>query len=64
MTITKREPRHKLALDTARYEALRRANVQALTTFQKPTDGRDNPLFVRVYVREFVSTYGQVVHGN
>jgi hypothetical protein len=58
----KREPRHKLALDTARYTALNAANAEAKTNFTTAEAGKDSPHFRRVYVKTFADTYGAVIH--
>ena len=59
-----KHPRHKLALDTARYEALKAGNTAARTDFKTSNDGAENPSFRRVYVSKFVEIYARVVHGN
>lgn len=54
--------RHKIALDTARYEALKAANAAAKTDFKSAEDGKDSPGFRRVYVNIFSATYARVLH--
>lgn len=60
--IPKREPRHKLAIDTARYQALNSANAACGTAHINPNDGKDDPKFRRVYVAIYARTYSQVIH--
>lgn len=62
MSAKKREPRHKLAMDTARYEAMKAANAAAGTAFKTSEEGKNSPTFVRVYVETFTNTYKAVVH--
>jgi hypothetical protein len=57
-----KKPRHKLAIDTARFQALRAANVEARTTFTHAEQGKDDPTFRRVYVQVFARTYNTVIH--
>jgi hypothetical protein len=62
--IERREPRHKLAMDTARYEAMKAANIAARTKFVTPEEGQRNPTFRRVYVDTFANTYKAVIHDS
>jgi hypothetical protein len=62
--IKHREPRHKLALDTARYHALTQANVAACTTYRRPGEGVNDQLFCRTYAETFAQIYHRVIYGD
>jgi hypothetical protein len=59
---TPKRPRHKLAMDTARYTALKAANEAAKTSYIASEQGKDDPTFRRVYVATFANTYKAVIH--
>ena len=58
----KRAPRHKLAMDTARYAALNAANAAAKTAYTVSEQGKDDPTFRRAYVATFANIYKAVIH--
>jgi hypothetical protein len=61
-SMSTKNPRHKLALDTARYEGMKAGNAAAHTTYKTCEEGVTDPTFRRVYVQKFVEIYSRVIY--